>query len=126
MTYVAQYDIFTVGAGYLDTWAALNNSDVVQYNETSLSPTVTYEPVTGNVNLLLGTSVVWGDSLIWGTALVWGNSVFVSGTSVVRGDSVVWGNITNVGFSVVWGNSVVWGDTAVGGEASKILIYGEN
>ena len=26
-TYISQYDIFTIGAGYLDAWAALNCSD---------------------------------------------------------------------------------------------------
>ena len=27
--YTSQYDIFTVGAGYLDVWAAYNGTDVV-------------------------------------------------------------------------------------------------
>ena len=28
VTYTSQYDLFTIGAGYLDIWAALNSTDV--------------------------------------------------------------------------------------------------
>ena len=39
-TYTDTYDIFTVGAGYLDIAAALNNSDV--FPGVALSPSVLY------------------------------------------------------------------------------------
>src|SRR2546426_3397578 len=40
-TYVSQYDIFTVGAGYLDVGAALASSDLATGN--ALSPTAVYD-----------------------------------------------------------------------------------
>src|SRR5581483_5934674 len=39
--YTSQYDLFTVGAGYLDVWAALNNSDLATL--PAISPTAQYE-----------------------------------------------------------------------------------
>jgi serine protease AprX len=43
ITYTSQYDIFTVGAGYLDVWAALNNSDLL--SGTAPSPAAIYDPI---------------------------------------------------------------------------------
>src|SRR2546429_431252 len=45
-TYASQYDIFTVGAGYLDVAAALADSDVATGN--ALSPTAAYDSSNGN------------------------------------------------------------------------------
>ena len=108
-----QYDIFTVGAGYLDIPGALANSDTV--NGTTLSPMAVRDS-SGSVSLLAdgssvwSNSVVWGNSVIWGSSVIWGNGL-VSGTSVIWGNSVVWGNATLDGYSVIWGNSVIWGST---------------
>jgi serine protease AprX len=125
-TYTGQYDIFTIGAGYLDVWAALNSYDVVPAGKTALSPTAIYDPASGKVTIVNGTSVVWGDS-VWSTSLVWGTSVFVNGTSIVWGGSVVWGDITTAGFSVVWGGTIVWGTTSqTSAEDVSVAINGEN
>src|SRR5712691_2981499 len=48
--YVSQYDIFTVGAGYLDIGAALANSDLVTGN--ALSPTAVYDSTQNAVYLV--------------------------------------------------------------------------
>lgn len=125
VTYTSQYDIFTIGAGYLDVWAALNNSDVAI--GAALSPTAVYDPLTGKVSVLFGTSLVWGDTSTWGTSLVWGDSVFLNGTSLVWGDSVVWGDKTFQGFSIVWGDSLVWGTSnQTSSESIGVTIHGEN
>ena len=114
VTYSAQYDIFTVGAGYLNIPAALSNNDTV--SGTAMSP-VAVRNLTGTVSLQADSSSVWsnsvvgGNSLIWGTSVVWGNSVLLNGTSVIWGSSVVWGNSALDGCSVIWGSSVVWGAT---------------
>src|SRR5271154_2466379 len=42
-TYTDTYDIFTVGAGYIDVYAALNSSD--QVSGAAISPTVAYNPL---------------------------------------------------------------------------------
>jgi serine protease AprX len=108
ITYTDYYDIFTVGAGYLDIAAALASSDLA--DAPAASPTAVYDPTTQTVSLVTGTSVVWGNSGNWATSVVWGTTVFVNGTSVVWGNSVCWGDSTSDGFSVVWGTGVVWGD----------------
>src|SRR6185295_3467473 len=41
MTYVSTYDLFTVGAGYLDISAALSNTDVA--STSAASPSVMYD-----------------------------------------------------------------------------------
>ena len=124
LTYTSQYDMFTTGAGYLDVWAALNNSDSIASTKNALSPTVVRNATTGRVSIVNGTSVVWGDSIVWGDSVVWGANVFVSGTSIVWGDSVVWGDSTVVGNSIVWGDSVVWGDSSP--FSLSLSIQGDN
>ena len=125
-TYTSQYDIFTIGAGYLDVLAALNNYDLVPAGQTALSPTAVYNAATRTVTIVNGNSVVWGSSLVWGTSIVWGTSVFVNGTSIVWGDSVVWGTSTTTGFSVVWGTGIVWGTTTnTATESVPLMINGE-
>jgi hypothetical protein len=62
-TYTSYYDLFTVGAGYLDIAAALNNNDKAPAAAGSaLSPSAVYNPVTGTVSLVNGSSVVWAQS----------------------------------------------------------------
>jgi serine protease AprX len=130
-TYTSQYDIFTVGAGYLDVQAALSNTDLATATAGSaLSPTVTHDK-SGNTVLVNGSSVIWGGSVAWGTSVVWGTSVLwgtnVSGQSVIWGNSVCWGTSTMQGYSVIWGNSVVWGTSSTtAGESTAIAINGEN
>ena len=122
-TYLAQYDIFTVGAGYLDVWAALNDTTVVPSGKMALSAKAIRNPVTKVISLsvlwgdslLSGNSVLWGDSLLWGDSIVWGTNVFLSGTSVLWGNSVVWGNGNIEGYSLLWGDSVLWGDSLIWG-----------
>ena len=125
--YASQYDIFTVGAGYLDVWAALNNSDTLPAGNSAQSPTAQYDSLTGKVKVVFGTNLVWGDSLVWGANLVWGSSVLVSGTSPVSGDSLAWGSSATQGFNIVWGDSLVWSNaTQTLAESLGISINGEN
>ncbi len=92
ITYTSQYDMFTVGAGYLDIQAALSNLDLTSSAAGSaLSPAVAVDS-SGNVYVVKSSSVVWGNSVVWGTSVVWGNSV-IWGTSV-SGQSVIWGSST--------------------------------
>jgi serine protease AprX len=130
-TYSSQYDLFTVGAGYLDIQAALSNTDLAPTAAGSaLSPTVTKD-ANGNIVLVNGSSVLWGSSVMWGTSVVWGGSVLwgtnVSGQSVLWGNWACWGNRWMQGYSVVWGTGVVWGTSSTPtGEATAIAINGEN
>src|SRR5260370_6177112 len=47
-TYVSSYDIFTVGAGYVDIEGALLNTNVVPSTFTAHSPTVAYKSPSGS------------------------------------------------------------------------------
>ena len=121
--FTVRNDIFTVGAGYLDIYAAIN--DTYTGKSSSQSPTAVYNATTKKVTLISGASVVWGESTA-AFSVVWGNNV-VAGTNVVWGDSVVWGNATPAANNVVWGDKCVnasKGDD-VAGETNKVLLKGE-
>jgi len=110
--YLSQYDVFTIGAGYLDIQAALGDNTPV--NGGAASPTVVFNPLTKNATLVNGSSVVWGQSMVWGQSAVFANSVVwgqleVDASSMVWGNSVVWGQSDLAACSMVWGQSVVWG-----------------
>jgi serine protease AprX len=135
ITYEEQADIFTVGAGYLDTDAALNNTDSASTSVgVAKSPTVSYNSSTGQVTLVNGSSVLWGSSVIWGSSVVWGSSVIwgsnASGQSVLWGSSVIWGSSATQGFSVLWGSSVtptsvIWGSNTSASSAMSVLTDGD-
>jgi serine protease AprX len=134
-SYQSQYDIFTIGAGYLDAWAALNSTDLLPNGTGSaISPTATFDSASGIVHVgNTANSGVWGNSAAWGMNVVWGSSVFagggsaVWGTNVVWGANVVWGSSGTQGFNVVWGGNAVWGSTTnESSEGLNQLINGEN
>src|SRR5207253_1242321 len=116
-SYTSQYDVFTVGAGYLDVAAALNNTYLA--TGSALSPVAVYNPRSGQVALqntsISGTTAVWGYTAVWGASTVWGSSVWVSGSGAVWGSTAVWGatavwgSSSTSGFTTVWGATAVWG-----------------
>jgi serine protease AprX len=138
-SYQSQYDIFTVGAGYLDVWAALNAVDVVPSGSTAASPVARVDPGTGSVLVdncdtsLWGTTAIWGTDA-WGATAVWGTSVFLDGAAAVWGSSALWGGAAVWGTSASEANSRVWGSAAIWGgvrartasESMSQLINGEN
>src|SRR5205823_14946274 len=124
--------IFTVGAGYLDVWAALN--DVNRATGSALSPTALYS--TGSISMVATTALngvftVWGSSAVWGSTAVWGSSVLIdpsagpSGSSAVWGSTAVWGSAFIGGSSAVWGSTAVWGASSPMAENLSQLINGE-
>jgi hypothetical protein len=104
--YLSQYDIFTIGAGYLDVYAALQSSDVA--SGSTASPTAAYNSSTGQATLNISGSVSYGSSITWGSSIIWGNSI-VWGTTAVLNDSIIWGNSIIWGQSGVSGNTIIWG-----------------
>jgi serine protease AprX len=129
MTYNSQYDIFTVGAGYLDVAAAMASTDLAPTTVgVARSPSVAYNSSTGEVYLVSDSSVLWGSSVMWGTSVVWGTSVLwgtnTSGQSVLWGSSVCWGSSTSQGFSVIWGSSVMWGASQSSADAMPMGVKG--
>jgi serine protease AprX len=136
-SYTSQYDIFTVGAGYLDVWGALNSTASVPAGSTAASPVAVFNSATNTVSLTGGTSgtaAVWGSgNAVFSVAAVWGSSVFVDGTAAVWGSdtnlwgtAAVWGSGGVTGNAAVWGTAAVWGSTNDSSETLSLLINGEN
>jgi serine protease AprX len=128
--YTSQYDIFTVGAGYLDIQAALSSTDLAPATLGSAKSPAVARDKNGNVYLITGSSVLWGGSIMWGTSVVWGTSVLwgtsVKGESVLWGSSAPWGSSGDNGYSVLWGTSIIWGSSDENDtEAIPIQIEGE-
>ena len=117
--YTSYYDIFTVGAGYLDVWAALNSTDTVDPKYSAASPVVTTD-FYGNVRMVNSSSIVWGSTIVWGSSIVWGTSAVTSTNTIVEPNSIVWGTTTMQGYSIVWGSTVVWGTTTPFAEALSV------
>ena len=142
ISYTTQYDIFTVGAGYLDVWAALNNADVA--GGSAISPTAVYDSVNGKVSVVntngavWGGGAIWGNGAVWGGSAVWGSSVWLDGAGAVWGTGAIWGSAavwgsastsgtgTGSGFGAVWGGAAVWGSNTPAAECLSIIIHGEN
>ncbi len=110
--YLSQYDVFTIGAGYIDVYAALKNTDVV--NGGAASPVAYRDTATGTYSfsnsqsITWGNSITWGSSIIWGNSIVWGSNALVS-DSIIWGSSIVWGDTTCSANSIIWGDSIIWG-----------------
>jgi serine protease AprX len=123
--YTSQYDVFTVGAGYLDVWSALNETASVDFSSTAASPSAIYDAAQGTVRIvntdtsIWGKAAVWGTAAVWGSAAVWGTSVFVDGQAAVWGSSAIWGSAAVWGTSNTKGNVAIWGTAAVWGTSTK-------
>ena len=137
ITYTAQYDIFTVGAGYVDLAAALADTELP--NQSAMSPTAVYNSSTGTVTLSSDSSAVWGTSQAWSGPAVWGSSQFVGGSAIMWGTStnsgsaimwgtsdlwgsaIMWGTGTSSGFSSIWSNAIMWGTS---GQWANAIMWG--
>jgi serine protease AprX len=106
-SYQSTYDIFTIGAGYLDVWAALNSNEWA--TGSARSPKAVYDVVTGATTIVAEPGSIWNSAVIWGTSAVWGTNVIVDGTASVWGTAVIWGGVRLQAYSVIWGSAVVWG-----------------
>ena len=93
-TYTATNDIFTVGAGQVDAWAAYNDVDYPV--GTAASPSAMLY-ANGSVQLQLNptdaTSAIWGSSS-FATSAIWGSNI--NGTSAIWGSSALWGSMTAI------------------------------
>jgi len=114
--YLSQYDMFTIGAGYVDVDAAMQSSDIASGGATS--PTAVFTPSTrqctliNGISVTSGSSITWGSSIIWGNSIVWGSNALLS-DSIIWGNSIVWGDTSVTGNTIIWGSSIVWGSNSV-------------
>ena len=122
------YDIFTVGAGYMDVQAALSSTALA--TKPATSPKAEFNSATGIGRLVHALGVVWGEGVLWGSGVVWGEGVIwgdylqmdtegreVSGSAVIWGAGVVWGDAMSSACGVIWGQGVLWGESTTDGDA---------
>ena len=118
-SFVSTYDLYTVGAGYLDVAAAISNNDVA--NGSAASPSLVPIPLVGityltNTALPGGTLAIWGTNgpfsnmAVWGTLAIWGtnnpfSTLAIWGTTAPWGALAIWGTNTPTGTLAIWGTS---------------------
>jgi serine protease AprX len=131
-TYTIQYDVFTVGAGYLDLQAAFSEPQRGDQKLSAKSPTAVYDPATKSVHFVRDSSALWGSSGMWGSSTVWGANAFVGSQSAMRGSSALWGSSamwgssTTSAFSALWGSSAMWGSGTNTPDPMSVAINGDN
>ncbi len=145
MSYTSYYDIFTVGAGYVDIQAAL--ADNTPFFGTALSPTAVFygQPsnattaVTGEAYIACSFGTVcatsqgvgggsaaggsgtpaWGVQSIWGNQSV-GQDLSISGNRSIWGTSSIWSSTS------IFATRSIWGTSTTSDESLDIAISGEN
>jgi serine protease AprX len=124
LSYTAHNDIFTVGAGYLDIAATVNNvlSTRTLPTGTAMSPVAAYDIASNSVFLLKFPYSIWGTtngSTTWAATDVYGQNAFggstvsskaVFGWTPLYGASNVTGQPIN---AATVDNSSLWGTTSV-------------
>ncbi len=115
--YVSAYDIFTIGAGYLNVPAALANTDVAQ--KSAASPVAQYSSQTMTGTLQFSSSQLWNSSPAWPASIVWSGSALIGGSTVWNAVSA-WSANASWGTNIIWSDSgpngvnIIWSDTGVG------------
>ncbi len=114
-TYLDTYDMFTIGAGYVDVAAALADYEVA--TKSAHSPAVNY--LGGFASLILAPSELWNSSVGWSANAVWGSTV-LGGTGILWNTPSIWSGSSNWGTAVAWGTgtdqgtAVAWGTSGNG------------
>ncbi len=121
ISYTSYYDIFTIGAGYLDLHAALQSRDLAW--GSALSPTVKFNSITGTAELAFDRYSLWALSALFGNIGASGFSApwlttAVWGPTVVNGERSLWSESAPWSTSAAWSASGVWGASLLNAERS--------
>ena len=135
--YTDQYDVFTVGAGYLDVQAALTSTDPLSTG-LAKSPVVQYDPTTQSTYFVNDAFAIWGgNASTYSSFAIWGGNAFVGsnfaiwgGSSpwasfAIWGGSAPWGQSTNSAFFAIWGGNAVASSSTPATESINTLINGD-
>ena len=128
--YNANYDVFTIGAGYLDIGNALKVATAKGFKVpagTAMSPVATYNASTGATTLVTDQTVLWGATILWGASNVYGANAFtpaVGSSTILWGATALWGANDPAGFTELWGSTILWGASTP--EAATILWGADN
>jgi serine protease AprX len=143
IVYTDFYDVFTVGAGYVDIAAALANTEVAVCSGSSstsgaasvsataatstnsaagvgcaLSPTAVFNASTGTATLVPAPGSIWNTQTLWASQTVWGAA------QVLDSSGTLWGSQTLWGAQTLWGQQSLWAQSTPS-DASIILVNGE-
>ncbi len=123
IVYVANYDPFTVGAGYLNVNAALNDvqNRTAIPDGNAMSPVATYDPSSGNVVLVTDQHALWGSAGMWSASQIYGASSFITNSHALWGSSVLWNSNDPSSFTALWGAHALWGS---GSESAAHALWG--
>jgi len=114
VTYIDDYDVFTIGAGYLDIQAALNDSSKVpNVVGNAMSPTTVQDATNGTVTLSTVPGSVWDAT---NTAAVWGQNG-------VSAEGIIWGSLNGGASGSILSEGIIWGSSGVGAEG---IIWGSS
>jgi serine protease AprX len=112
-TYTSFYDVFTIGAGYVDIAAVL--ADYEETFLTSVSPRAGYNAASQQGYFVLPASSNWAWFPHWSAAAVWGTTVLPNDGTTIWNASTAWGSSSSWGTSIAWGTSgpsdtsIAWG-----------------
>jgi serine protease AprX len=133
---LADTDIMSQGAGYLNTAGAVRLADLLKVQTDVGSVWLRRQdgvPIAADA--LFGEPVAWGKVLIWGDRALLGDFAYVHmagfDDNIVWGedDNIVWGddNIVWGDDNIVWGeDNIVWGeDNIVWGELFNTVVWGQ-
>jgi len=135
-SYTDYYDVFTVGAGYLDVMAALNSTvlppGITPSPQAVLNANGTITIVNPNLSALDDdgsgdggdgppslTQIAWDDTTAWADSAVWGASAVFSNTNVI------FSSATQLlqGSNAVWNSKTAWANMTPG--ATSTVVKGE-
>jgi serine protease AprX len=132
-SYTSYYDIFTVGAGYLDLAAAI--ADQTLATGPALSPVANYDPTSGTIAVTLANGSAWANNdsyaarCIWSENAIWGSTAATSnfGTvltySSIASDRCIWAT------NAIWSDRCIWSEDTLSGQRciwpTDVAITGE-
>ncbi len=129
MSYTSEYDVFTVGAGYLDVEAAL--ADATTFRGSALSPVAIYSAASGTATIACVSNTICsalaskGNASAWSSQAVWGRQA-ITGTQSIWGDQTMWGDQSVWSIQSIWSDQSIWNaGMADSAEAIGIAIRGE-
>jgi serine protease AprX len=135
----ANYDVFTVGAGYLDVNATLTDlkANAAQLPlGTAMSPVAVFNAQSAAITLATDPSTVWGSTILWGAQAIYGsNAIADVPASQLGGSTILWGANSGYAATILWGANdpagatILWGANsqwASGTPAAATILWGAN
>jgi len=128
--YTSQYDVFTVGAGYLDVAAAL--ADTTVFTGSAQSPAVARNAQTNVTSLvcpatsICGSQSLWDNRSLWDTQSLWDNQTLWDNMFFLTGTRSLWDSQSLWGTRSLWDTQSLWGASSTNNvEMNNIAISGE-